>query len=98
MSQHVLDSSVAMRLLLASKNKADQAFGCGLGLSRAYNLSSYDAAYLELAIREAQACHFAEAGSPRYTLGLTPAIREKPLVISIGKIAERSIKSLLFML
>jgi hypothetical protein len=34
----------------------------------------------------------------RYTLGLTPAIREKPLVISIGKIAERSIKSLLFML
>ncbi len=116
MSQYVLDNSVAMRWLLASKKKADQAyaenvlqslidaeavvpnlwhleaanvllaaekrgdlepgeverfiaqleslpivvdpltshqaFSRGLGLSRAYNLSSYDAAYLELAIRE----------------------------------------------
>lgn len=31
---------------------AHQAFSRTLGLSRAYNLTSYDAAYLELAIRE----------------------------------------------
>jgi len=116
MSQYVLDNSVAMRWLLASQKKADQAyaedvlrslveaeaivpnlwhleaanvllvaerrgelepgeverfiaqlenlpivvdpltshqvFSRGLGLSRAYKLSTYDAAYLELAIRE----------------------------------------------
>lgn len=31
---------------------SNQAFSRGLNLSRAYNLSSYDAAYLELALRE----------------------------------------------
>ena len=52
MSGFVLDNSVAMRWLLASLKESDQAFSRTLSLSRAYNLSSYDAAYLELAIRE----------------------------------------------
>ena len=52
MSGCVLDNSVAMRWLLASLKESDQTFSRTLSLSRAYNLSSYDAAYLELAIRE----------------------------------------------
>lgn len=54
MSGCVLDNSVAMRWLLASLKESDQAFMSNTEpfLSRAYNLSSYNAAYLELAIRE----------------------------------------------
>ena len=52
MSGCVLDNSVAIRSLLDSLKESDQTFSRTLSLCRAYNLSSYDAAYLELAIRE----------------------------------------------
>ena len=38
--------------ITVDSSTADQAFGRGMALATAYNLSSYDAAYLELAIRK----------------------------------------------
>jgi len=50
-SERFLANLIDLPIAIDSRD-ADQAFGAILGLARLYGLSSYDAAYLELALRE----------------------------------------------